>query len=74
MTEYVAIIESGESGVSAYLPDVPGCVAAGDTAEEAVKLLQEALVGHLEVMRESGEELPEPRSRASMVSVSSAAA
>ena len=47
---------------SAYVPDLPGCVAAGDTVEEVRKLIAEAVQMHLEGMREDGDPVPEPTS------------
>jgi predicted RNase H-like HicB family nuclease len=44
------------------VPDLPGCVAVGETREEAVKLIHEAFEAHLEMLREEGEPLPESRS------------
>lgn len=63
MTRYLAIIEEAEGNWSAWLPDVPGCVAAGATREEALAALGEALAMHLEGLAEDG--LPPPRSSAS---------
>ena len=59
---YTIIIERGPDNFSAYAPDFPGCVAAADTEEETVKLMQEALVLHIEDMRQRGEPIPEPSS------------
>ena len=59
---YTIIIERGPDNFSAYAPDFPGCVAAADTEEETVKLMQEALVIHIEDMRQRGEPIPEPSS------------
>ena len=49
--------------------DLPGCIAAADTSEEAEDLIREAMAYHLEMMEESGEVIPEPRSRAVVVEV-----
>ena len=57
---YVAIVEKTGNGYSAYLPDLPGCVAAGDTFEETSRLIREAAVFHLEGMAEDGETIPGP--------------
>ncbi len=61
--KYAVIIEEGPSSVGAYAPDIPGCVAVGDSEEEALRLLSEALVYHIELMREHGQEVPEPTTR-----------
>ena len=59
---YTIIIERGTKNFSAYAPDFPGCVAAADTEEETIKLMQEALAMHIEDMRQRGEPIPEPSS------------
>lgn len=59
---YLVIIESGQQGFSAYLPDLPGCVAVGQTREEVRNLIREAVDLHLEDMRERGKQVPEPSS------------
>lgn len=61
MTEYLIIYERGEDGEwGAYSPDLPGCVAAGESQEEVEQLMREALPDHLALMREVGEPVPEP--------------
>ena len=67
--KYTVIIEEGLSSYSAYVPDLPGCVAAADTREEALSLIHEAIVFHLELISEHGESIPEPRSTAQLVEV-----
>ena len=59
MNKYAVVIEKAENNYSAYIPDVPGCVAVGTTIEEVRQILAEALVSHLELMREAGEPIPE---------------
>lgn len=59
--KYLVIIEQSEDGsFSAYLPDLPGCVAAGDTPQEAEQLIREAVPLHLESLREHNEPIPQP--------------
>ena len=58
--QYAVVIEAGAENYSAYSPDVPGCVAAAPTLEEVKRLMREALVFHLEGLREDGMPLPEP--------------
>lgn len=63
MTGYIALVHKDEGtsyGVS--FPDVPGCISAGDTFEEAVANAGEALAGHFAAMRADGEAIPAPRS------------
>ena len=56
--KYTVIIEKGPTSYGAYLPDLPGCVAAGDTREEVISLITEAVAEHVEVMVEHGETVP----------------
>jgi len=57
---YPVIIEQTGTGYSAFSPDVPGCVAAGDTPADTRSNFQDALAAHFEAMREVGEPIPEP--------------
>jgi predicted RNase H-like HicB family nuclease len=66
---YVVIVEQGENGFGAYVPDLPGCVAVGETKDEALRLIQEAIELHLESVREEGLPLPEPSSSSEYVEV-----
>jgi predicted RNase H-like HicB family nuclease len=59
---YLVVIERADSNYSAYAPDVPGCVATGDTVEETVANYREALRLHLEAMAHDHEALPQPYS------------
>ena len=61
--KYAVVIERGETSYGAYVPDLPGCVAVGDTPQEVEELIHEAIRGHLEVLREAGEDIPEPSTR-----------
>jgi len=69
MSEYLIIIENSEGSYSAYSPDLPGCVASGDTIEEVRKLMQEAIHMHIESLREHGEPVPPPSSSAEYLAV-----
>jgi predicted RNase H-like HicB family nuclease len=60
--KYTVILEQGNSSFGAYVPDLPGCIAAAETKDEALKLIAEAIEIHLEDIRERGEEIPEPHS------------
>jgi predicted RNase H-like HicB family nuclease len=68
----MVIIEHGESGWGAHVPDLPGCVAAADTREELVELIREAIEFRLEGLREHGEDAPEPHSDFEFVEVDAA--
>ena len=67
--EYVVIIEQGETSVGAYVPDLPGCVAVGETRDEAMELIREAVELHIESLRENGEPVPLPHSFVERVAV-----
>ena len=58
--KYLVVIEKAATGYSAYVPDLPGCVAAGDTREEVQSLIREAVQLHVEDMRRRGYPIPEP--------------
>ena len=65
---YLVVIEQAADGsYSAYLPDLLGCVACGETAEEARRLIGEAVVLHVTSLRRHGEPVPPPRSTATIV-------
>ena len=59
---YPVILEKGDTSYGSYVPDVPGCVAVGETPEETLRLLQEALQEHLELMQRDGDIIPNPSS------------
>jgi predicted RNase H-like HicB family nuclease len=67
--EYVVILERGERSFGAYVPDLPGCVAVGETKEEALRLIREGIEVHLAGMREEGLPIPEPNSSIELVRV-----
>lgn len=58
--KYLIVIEKTDNGFSAYVPDLPGCIAAGDTVEETEELMQGAIAMHIRGMREDGLEIPPP--------------
>jgi predicted RNase H-like HicB family nuclease len=58
--QYVVVFEPTGNGFSAYVPDLPGCIAAAETREEVEQLIGEAIDLHIELMREGGEPIPEP--------------
>lgn len=59
--KYTVVIEKSDNGYSAYLPDMPGCVAAGDTLTETADLIRKGIVYHLEMLRNNGDPTSEPR-------------
>ena len=66
---YAVVIEEAGSNFSAYVPDLPGCVATGATVEETEQAIREAIEFHLEGMREDGDPIPPPSSRVDYVEV-----
>tara|TARA_Y100001933_G_C18964731_1_gene549771 strand:- start:1254 stop:1469 length:216 start_codon:yes stop_codon:yes gene_type:complete len=70
--QYVVILEEGPESWGAYVPDLPGCVAAGATREEALELIQEAIEFHLDGMKENGDPIPEPHSYSEVIQVNAA--
>ena len=73
-TRYLIVIEgNGVTNYSAYSPDVPGCVAVGETQEECEREMREALTFHLEGLALAGEPIPRPRSSAAYVDVAAPA-
>jgi predicted RNase H-like HicB family nuclease len=71
MTEFTIVIEDAGANFAAYAPDVPGCIATGATVEEVTVTLREAIAEHLEILREMGEEIPVPHSRAGVIQIAS---
>jgi predicted RNase H-like HicB family nuclease len=66
---YAVVIEKAPGSYSAYVPDLPGCVATGATVEETEREIREAIEFHLEGLRDAGEPIPEPTSRTAYVEV-----
>jgi predicted RNase H-like HicB family nuclease len=60
--KYGVVIEKGETSYGAYVPDLPGCVAIGETLEEVEQLIREAVQFHIEGLQEEGLPVPEPSS------------
>ncbi len=67
--KYAVVIEKAPQNYSAYVPDLPGCVATGDTLEEVTQNIQGAIAFHLEGMREEGISIPEPQASTVLVEV-----
>lgn len=66
---YLVIIERAETNFAAYSPDLPGCVATGETAEEVEQNMKEAVEFHLEGIRLHGDSIPEPNTLAVYIDV-----
>jgi len=69
---YAVIVEEGERSFGAYVPDLPGCAAAGETKEEVLRLIQEAIEFHIEGLLEDGQPVPEPSSSIEYIEVRAA--
>jgi predicted RNase H-like HicB family nuclease len=67
--EYVVILEQGDTSFGAYVPDLPGCVAVGESKNETMQLIREAIELHIESLRENGDPVPAPHSFVEKVAV-----
>ena len=67
--QYLVLIEEGDTGFGAYVPDLPGCIAAAASRDEVLSLIQEAIEFHIEGMRDHGDPIPRPASTAQVVNV-----
>jgi predicted RNase H-like HicB family nuclease len=66
---YMVIVEKGESSYGASVPDLPGCIAVGETEQEVMLLIQEAIQFHLEDLQNEGQPIPQPVSKSTFVDV-----
>ncbi len=73
MMKYTVIYEQGPTSWGAYVPDLPGVIAVGDSRDEVERLIREAIEFHLEGMREEGISIPPPSSFAGVVEINSTA-
>lgn len=67
--KYLIVIEPTATGYSAYLPDVPGCIATGDTRDEVEREMKGAIALHLEGLKAEGLGIPEPSASSSYVEI-----
>jgi predicted RNase H-like HicB family nuclease len=70
MKKYLIVIETTQTGFSAYSPDLPGCVSTGRTREEIEQNMRGAIAFHLDGLREEGRPAPEPQSYSAYVELS----
>lgn len=70
--KYLVIVEQSENGFGAYVPDLPGCVAAAETRDEVVSLIQEAIEFHIEGLKKSGDSVPKPKTQSELVDIHTA--
>ena len=69
---YLVVVEKGPCSYGAHVPDLPGCIAAGETKEEALSLIREAIEFHLEGLKQEGQPIPTPVSTSEVVEVEAA--
>ena len=69
VTRYIVVIEGSGDSYSAFAPDLPGCVAAGDSPEEVERLMSEAVPLHIESLSAHGEAVPKPQAEVRYVAV-----
>lgn len=66
---YLVVVERGPTSFGAYVPDLPGCIAVGETRDEVLASIQEAIELHLEGLKEEGQRIPPPSSSGEVVEV-----
>ena len=69
---YLVVVEKGPTSYGAYVPDLPGCIAAGETKAEVLTLIREAIEMHLEDLTQEGLSIPPPASTSELVEVEAA--
>ncbi len=67
--QYLVVIEHGSTSFGAYVPDLPGCVAVGQSREEVTTLIHEAIEFHVEGLKSDGRSVPQPSSTSELVEV-----
>jgi len=67
--KYAVVIERGATSYGATVPDLPGCVAVAETRDDVERLIEEAFVSHLSVLRELGHAIPEPQTEVTTIDV-----
>ncbi len=70
--QYLVVVEESKTGFGAYVPDLPGCVAVGETRSEVLTLIQEAVELHIEGLKDSGEQIPPPSSQSELIDIHAA--
>ena len=72
MMRYMVVVERGETSWGAHVPDLPGCVAVGETREEVLRLVREAIEFHIDGLKQDGLPVPTPSSEGEFVEVGAA--
>ena len=68
--KYLVVVEKAQNNFSAYVPDLPGCVATGATVEEAEARIRTAITMHLAGLRQDGLPIPEPQAHSAVIDAS----
>jgi predicted RNase H-like HicB family nuclease len=71
--QYAIVIEKSATGYGAYVPDLPGCIAVGESEQEVRELIGEAIEFHLDGVREDGVPIPSPSSQVEYINIPNAA-
>jgi predicted RNase H-like HicB family nuclease len=69
---YLVVVEQGQNSFGAYVPDLPGCIAAAESKEEVLTLIREAIELHIEDLKETGQPIPPPCSSGEVIEVEAA--
>lgn len=70
--QYLVVVEEGSKSFGAYVPDLPGCIAVGESKNEVLTLIRESIEFHLEGLKETGQPIPQPSSSSEVVEVEAA--
>jgi predicted RNase H-like HicB family nuclease len=70
--KYLVIVEAGPTSYGAHVPDLPGCIAVGETKEEVLSLIRESIEFHLEGLKQDGLSIPQPMSTSEVVEIDAA--
>ena len=70
--QYLVVLEEGSKSFGAYVPDLPGCIAAGESKDEVLILIRQAIEFHIEGLKENGQPIPPPSSSSEVVEVEAA--
>lgn len=69
---YLVVVEHGKEGWGAHVPDLPGCIAVGETREETPQLIRGAIAFHIEGLHDAGVAIPMPSSEGEVIDVDAA--
>ena len=72
VARYMVVVERGDTSWGAHVPDLPGCVAVGESREEALQLIREGIELHIEGLKRNGLPVPAPSSDVEFVEVGAA--